>query len=90
MVPEKPYVDPSSDLVVTWAQGKSTTLTCFDNFEILATFKQKLLIRKKSQKMALEHLGKHLQYPEPLVKNRQFSTTILLNSPPCIYNVNAG
>ena len=60
MVPEKPYADPGSDLEVTWAQGKSTTLTCFDNCEILATFRQKLLIRKNPQKKALEHLGKHL------------------------------
>ena len=60
MVPEKPFADPGSDLEVTWAQGKSTTLTCFDNCEILGTFRQKLLIRKNPQKIALEHLGKNL------------------------------
>ena len=60
MVPEKPYADPGSDLEVTWAQRKSTILTFFDNCEILATFRQKLLIRKNPQKKALGHLGKHL------------------------------
>ena len=40
--PEKPYVDPDSDLEVPWAQRRSTTLLCFGNCEMLATFRQKL------------------------------------------------
>ena len=54
MVPEKPYVDPDSDLEVTWAQRKSTTLICFDNCEIVATFSQKFSIPKNPQKNALQ------------------------------------
>ena len=60
MVPEKPYVDPASDFEITWAQRKSTTLTCFGSCEILATFRQQLLKQKNPQKNALEHLEKHL------------------------------
>ena len=43
-VPERPYVDHASD---TWAQRRSTTLTCFGNCEELATFRQKLLKENK-------------------------------------------
>ena len=58
--PEKPYVDPESDLEVPWAQRRSTTLLCFGNCEVLTTFKQKLLKQKSRQKNALEHWGKNL------------------------------
>ena len=85
MVPEKPYVNPDSDLVVTWAQRKSTTLTCFGNCEVLATFRQKLLeqnIQTKKYSRTLERTI--LSYSEPLAKNCQFSNALLLNSPPCM------
>ena len=59
MVPEKSYADPGSDLEVTWAQRKSTALSCFGNCEILATLMQKLLKQKNPQKNALKHLGKN-------------------------------
>ena len=41
--PEKPYVDPDSDLEIPRAQRRSTTLLCFGNCEVLAAFRQKLL-----------------------------------------------
>ena len=47
IVPEKPYIDPDSDLEVTWAQRRSTTIICFDYCEVLATFRQKFLKQNK-------------------------------------------
>ena len=58
---KKTYVDPDSDLKITWAQRGSTTLTCFGNCEIITTFRQKLLKQKNRQKNALEHWGKKLE-----------------------------
>ena len=45
--PAKPYVGPDSDLEVPWAQRRSTTLFCFGNCEVLATFRQKSLKQNK-------------------------------------------
>ena len=41
--PVKPYADLGSDLEVTWAESRSTTLTCFSN--LILTFL--LLLDKK-------------------------------------------
>ena len=45
--PEKHYLDPGSDLEITWAQGIFTTLTFFSNCEILANFRQKKIKTEK-------------------------------------------
>ena len=58
--PEKPFEDPDSNIEVSWAQRRSTTLICFGNCEVLATFRQTLLKQKNRQNNALEHWGKNL------------------------------
>ena len=41
-------------------QGRSTTLTCFGNYEMIATFRQKLSKHKNRQKNALEQWRKKI------------------------------
>ena len=57
--PEKHYVDPGSDLEITWAQIIFTNLTCFSNCEILAHYRQKIVKTEKINKNGLEHWGKN-------------------------------
>ena len=47
----KPYVD---SFKVIWAQRRFTTLTCFDNCETLAAFREKFENKKDTQKNGLE------------------------------------
>ena len=67
--PEKHYVDPGSDLEITWAQRIFTNLTCFSNCEILANFRQKNLKQKKNQKNGLEYREKILAQWDKLLIN---------------------
>ena len=55
MVTKKPYVEPDSDLEITWAQRRSTPGNC----EILAIFMQNIFFTTKQiDERMLESIGK--------------------------------
>ena len=43
----QPYLDLDIDLEVLWAQSILTTLLCFGSYEVIASFRHKLLKQKR-------------------------------------------